>query len=100
MRRMLQLYCNLDAVIVLIMQYSLHLYTYNTFILPIILQIWYNKYMAKKTTKKNRVTVLFDDALKKELYAIAKNKQLSVSSLIRMWIAEKVESLKPKTRKK
>jgi hypothetical protein len=42
MRRILQLYCNLDAVIVLIMQYSLHLYAYNAFILPIMLQIWYN----------------------------------------------------------
>jgi len=35
--------------------------------------------MAKKTTKKNRVAVLFDDALKKEVDAIAKNKQLPVS---------------------
>jgi len=56
--------------------------------------------MVKKTTKKNRVAVLFDDALKKEVDAIAKNKQLPVSSLIRMWVAEKVESMKPKTRKK
>lgn len=68
-----------------------------------MLQIWYNEYMAKKTkdtTKKNRVTVLFDDAWKKELDAIAKNKQLPVSSLIRMWVAEKVESMKPKARKR
>ena len=59
--------------------------------------------MAKKTkdtTKKNRIAVLFDDALKKELDAIAKNKQLPVSSLIRMCVAEKVESMKPKTRKR
>ena len=59
--------------------------------------------MAKKTkdtTKKNRITILFDDAWKKELDAIAKNKQLPVSSLIRMWVAEKVESMKPKARKR
>ena len=59
--------------------------------------------MAKKTkdtTKKNRVAVMLDDELKKDLNVIADKLHTPVSTLVRMWVAEKVESMKPKTRKK
>jgi len=55
---------------------------------------------AKDTSKKNRVAVMLDDELKKDLNVIADKLHTPVATLVRMWIAEKVETLKPKTRKK
>ena len=59
------------------------------------------KVAEKKHTKKNHKVILtLDTKLHKELKEAADKLSLPVASLARMWVAEKVESMKPKARKR